>query len=84
MCEVKGNNERNRTVLAKELLLGGYPRVVVRSDGEPAMVAHVRGGIAVAQVSDLPLEAVVETTSKAQSAGNGLAEGAVKEVKAKV
>ena len=36
LCQAKGDNERNRAVLAKELQAGGYPRVVVRSDGEPA------------------------------------------------
>ena len=38
----KSDNERNRAVLAKELQAGGYSRVVVRSDGEPALLAHVK------------------------------------------
>ena len=84
LCEQKGNTERNRGVLAKELCLGGYPRIIVRSDGEAPMVAHVRAAVAVAQIGDIPVEALVETTSRGQSAANGLAEGAVKEVKAKV
>ena len=36
-CQTKGDNERNRAVLAKELQTGGYTRVVVRSDGELAL-----------------------------------------------
>ena len=35
-------------------------------------------------VSDVPLESVHEQVSKEQSPGNGLAEGAVKELKAKI
>ena len=48
----KGNNERNRAMLAKELQAGGYTRVVVRSDGEPALLAHVRAARAMTMVSD--------------------------------
>ena len=33
LCQTKGDNERNRAVLAKELQAGGHTRVVVRSDG---------------------------------------------------
>ena len=56
----KGDNERNRAVLAKELQAGGYTRVVVRSDGEPALLAHVRAARAMTMVSDVPLESVHE------------------------
>ena len=35
-------------------------------------------------VSDVPLESVHEQVSKEQSLGNGLVEGAVKELKAKI
>ena len=54
------DNERNRAVLAKELQAGGYPRVVVRSDGEPASLAHVNAARAMTMVSDVPLEQVHE------------------------
>ena len=69
----KGDNERNRAVLAKELQAGGYPRVVVRSDGEPALLAHVRSARAMTMVSDVPLGSVHEQVSREQSPGNGLA-----------
>ena len=81
--QAKGDNERNRAVLAQELQAGGYPRVVVRSDGE-ALLADVRAARAMTVESDVPLETVQEQVSKEQSPGNGLAEGAVKELKAKI
>ena len=84
LCQTKGDNERNRAVLAKELQVGGYTRVVVRSDGEPALLAHVKGARAMTMVSHVPLESVHEQVSKEQRPGNGLAEGAVKELKAKI
>ena len=58
--------------------------VVVRSDGEPASLAYVKAVRAMTMVSDVPLESVHEQVSKEQSPGNGLAEGAVKELKAKI
>ena len=58
--------------------------MVVRSDGEPALLAHVRAARAMTMVSDVPLGSVHEQVSKEQSPGNGLAEGAVKELKAKI
>ena len=60
LCQAKGDNERNRAVLAKELQAGGYPRVVVRSDCEPALLAHVKAARAMTMVSDVPLESVHE------------------------
>ena len=84
-CQAKGDNERNRAVLAKELQAGGYTWVIVPSDGEPALLAHVRAARAMTMVADVPLlESVREQVSKEQSPGNGLAEGAVKELKAKI
>ena len=64
LCLAKGDNERNRAVLAKELQAGGYPRVVVRGDGEPALLAHVNAARAMTTVSDVPLESVNEQVSK--------------------
>ena len=47
-------------------------------------LAHVKAARAMTMVSDVPLESVHEQVSKEQSPGNGLAEGAVKELKAKI
>ena len=47
-------------MLAKELQAGGYTQVVVRGDGEPALLAHVRSARAMTMVSDVPLESVHE------------------------
>ena len=58
--------------------------MVVRSDGELALLVHVKAARAMTMVSDVPLESVHEQVSKEQSLGNGLAEGAVKELKAKI
>ena len=52
--EAKGFHERNRAVLAKELQARSHPRVVVRSDGEPALLAHVRAARAMTMVADVP------------------------------
>ena len=49
-----------------------------------ALLAHVKAARAMTMVSDVPLESVHEQVSKEQSPGNGLAEGAVKELKAKI
>ena len=65
LCQARGDNERNRAVLAKELQAGGYTRVVVRSVGEPALLA----ARAMTTVSDIPLESVHEQVSKEQSPG---------------
>ena len=46
--------------------------MVVRSDGEPALLAHVRAARAMTMVSDVPLESVHEQVSKEQSLGNEL------------
>ena len=78
----KDDNVRNRAVLAKELQAGGYTRVVVR-DGELAFLAHVKAARAMTLVSAVPLESAHEQVSKEQSPGILLAEGAVKELKAK-
>ena len=49
-------NERNRNVLAKALIAGGHPRIIVRSDGEPRMLARVRAVRVVATLADAPLQ----------------------------
>ena len=47
-------------------------------------LALVKAARAMTKVSDVPLESVHEQVSEEQSPGNGLAEGAVKELKAKI
>ena len=47
------------------------------------LLAHVKAACAMTMVSDVPLESENEQVSKEQSRGNGLAEGAVKELKRK-
>ena len=83
LLQSKGNNERNIAVLKQELMACGYQRHIVRSDGEAAMVSHVRLAI-LATVADGPHDLIQEQTSKGQPPGTGLAEGTVKEVKSKV
>ena len=68
----------------KSCKLEATPRVVVRSDGGLALLAHVKAARAMTMVSDGPLESAHEQVSKEQSPGNGLAEGAVKELTAKI
>ena len=80
LCQHESDNERHRSVLAKELAAGEHARIIVRSDGEPAKLACA---CAAAAVGDAPLEVVQEQVSRGQSSGDGLAEGDVKELKAK-
>ena len=47
-------------------------RVVVRSDGEPALLTHMKAARAMTMVSDVPLESVHEQVSKEQSLGLGM------------
>ena len=46
--------------------------MVVRGDGEPALLVHVRAARAMTMVADVPLESVHERVSKEQSPGMGL------------
>ena len=62
-------------------MAGVYKRQIVKSDGEAAMVSHVR---VLATMADGAYELIQEQTSKGQPLENGLAEGVVKEVKAKI
>ena len=80
----KGDTVHGRMVLGGELMRSGYTRVVLRSDGEPAMVALRDAARLWATTQSRSFQDVlVETTRKAESKSNGLAEGAVREVKAK-
>ena len=74
----KGNRERNIAVLSQELMAGGYKRQIVRADGAAATVSPVRLAI-LATMADGSCEPI-----QGLSPGNGLGEGAVKEVKAMV
>ena len=56
LLPAKRDNERNRNVLAKALIAGGHPRIIVRSDGEPPMLARVRAVRVVATLADAPLQ----------------------------
>ena len=53
----------------------------MRSDGKRALLVHVKAARAMTMVSDVSLESLQEQVSKQQSPWNGLAEGAVKELK---
>ena len=83
LLQNKGSNERSVASLANELKNAGYRRSIVRSDGEQAIKSNIRDAVMQA-MSDTALEFLTETVSKGQSLGNGLAEGAIKEVKAKI
>ena len=43
LCQAEGDNELNRAVWVEELQVGSYLWVVVRSDGELGLLAHVEG-----------------------------------------
>ena len=69
--------------LARQMSLAGHRRYVFLSDGEPAILDYSRTvAKQLAKLTDA--ECAPETSSKGDSACNGLAELAVKEVKAKV
>ena len=63
----KGTTSEHVTCWQKSCKLGATP-VVVRSDGELALLAHVRAARAMTMVSDVPLESVHEQVSKEQKA----------------
>ena len=65
-----------------ELSLAGHRRFVLRSDGEPAILA-LRTLVCAKLAGEHGQETVVETSPVGDSQGNGLAEQAVREVKAK-
>jgi len=68
--------------LAKEIRATGHRRLFVRSDNEPAIRALIQqAGQEVRRVDDI--DVVGDPTRQGDSDANGLAEGAVKEVKAK-
>ena len=83
MLARKGDDKYNYSSLFAELQRSGYPRVVVRSDGEPALKTHIDGARNLLALN-CETQMLREVVSKGQSPGNGLAEGAVKEIKAKV
>ena len=83
MLQQKGVTQYGREFLQKELKNIGMQKVIVRSDGEPAIVALKRAA-GNAFILDTGRELLEEVVRRGESQGNGLAEGAVKEVKAKV
>lgn len=64
------------------LARGGFARVCLRSDTEPAMVA-LRRAVGVRLTAEHGVEVMQENVSVGDSSGNGLAEDSVREVKAK-
>ena len=60
----------------------GFTKFVMRTDGEPALVAHKKAIIKALKDAH-GIEVVPETTSRDESQSNGLAESAVKQGKAK-
>ena len=75
VLQSKGNSERNISVLSQELMAGGYKRQLVKIGREADMVSQVRMAILLT-MADGPHELIQEQTSKGQSLGNGLDEGA--------
>ena len=53
--------------LARELTAGGYPRVIVRRNGEPSMLAYVRAALVVATLAGAPLVTLQKHVSNRQS-----------------
>ena len=75
--------KENIAVISQDLMAGGCKRQIVRTDGEAAMVSHVRVAI-LATMADAAIELIQEQTSKGPSLENGLADGAVKEERAQI
>ena len=69
--------------LAREIGMAGHRRYVYMSEGEPAIL-DLKRAVAKQLLEWTGSECVPEMASKGDSAGNGLAELAVKEIKAKV
>ena len=62
----------------------GYPRHIIQRDGEAPMVARANAACHVVMITAEGTEVIREQVSEGQLAGDGLAEGAAREVKAKV
>jgi hypothetical protein len=65
------------------MALAGHRRYVFQSDGESSIV-DLKRAVARQLAEQTGAECIPETSSKGDSSGNGLAEAAVKEIKAKV
>ncbi len=68
----------------KTLADSGYRRQTLRRDGEPALSAVCNAAAQLAMLDHPAMDVIPETTQKGDSAANGLAEGAVRDDKAKV
>ena len=71
------------TSLTEVLLGSGYRKLILASDGEPALVSLQRAAGARAGVAG-GIETIHDISAPHDSSGNGLAEMAVKEIKCKV
>ena len=70
-------------MLTSEIVTCGEAKVLVKSDGEPAILKLVQVSSAAARISG-GVTVLTEQTPKGESKANGLAEGAVRDCKAKV
>ena len=70
-------------MLIGEIAQSGEAKVLVQSDGEPAILKLVQVSSAAARISH-GTTVLTEQTPKGESKANGLAEGAVRDCKAKV
>lgn len=76
-------DEHSATMLKIEIVQSGETKVLVKSEGELAIRNLVQVTVAAVRVSD-GVTVLTEQTPKGESKANGLAEGAVRDIKAKV
>ena len=69
-------------MLISEIVRSGEAKVLVKSDGEPFIRKLVQASAAAARISD-GVTVLTEQTPKGESKANGLAEGAVRDCRAK-
>ena len=81
--QAKGANEHGAKMLEEEIRRLGSGRIVIRSDQEPSILALRDKACDSCMVAIPGLLILREVSSVGQSQANGLAEGAVREVKAK-
>ena len=70
-------------MLTSEIVTCGEAKVLVRSDGEPAILRLVQVSSAAARISD-GVTVLTEQAPRGESKAKGLAKGAVRDCKAKV
>ena len=81
--QAKGATQYGAQMLEEEIRRLGSGRIIIRSDQEPAILAHRDKSCDSCIVAVPGLLNLREVSSVGQSQSNGLAEGAVREVKAK-